>query len=116
MRDGLTERYSGVVARYENNSLAAAAPAWASSSNELTTTQWNGHHPGLSTRRFQCSGALYRTRQDFQPDATFVLAKPLSLTVGTSFERLRTKSGGASASANAVFTTLRYHELLEDTE
>ena len=34
---------------------------------------------------------IYRTRQDFEPAVTFVLAKPLTLTVGAGFQRFETQ-------------------------
>lgn len=112
--DELTERYAGVVARYENTSLGADR-ARLGFQFESYHEQWNAN-----TLAFQPAdsnvGAPYRTRENFQPEATFVLAKPLSLTIGTSFERMQDEGPAAQTqSANAMFTTLRYHELLEDT-
>ena len=60
---------------------------------------------------------LYRSRMNVEPSATFVLAKPLTLTVGLSFEELQPESSAARLeSANAVVNTLRYHQRWEDPD
>ena len=47
---------------------------------------------------------------------TFVLAEPLTLTVGSSFQRFQTQFPAArTESANAVTTTLRLARRLEDS-
>ena len=59
----------------------------------------------------------YRSRMNFEPSATFVLAKPLTLTVGFSFEQLQPQlSAAPSESANAVINTLRYRERWIDSD
>jgi len=59
----------------------------------------------------------YRSRTDFEPSATFILAKPLTLTVGLSFEQMQPQVSAAhSESANAVVNTLRYHQRWEDSD
>jgi hypothetical protein len=112
--DQLAERYAGLVARYENTSLGADRVRLGFQF-ESYHDEWNSNtlalQPGDSS-----VGSAYRARENFQPEATLVLAKPLSLTIGTSFERLQDESPAAQIqAANAVFTTLRYHELLEDS-
>ncbi len=63
------------------------------------------------------AGGLYRARQNLQPEVTFVLAKPLELTLGTSFERMEDETPGVPAeSANAWIASLRYHRRLEGAE
>lgn len=112
--DQLAERFTGVTARYENTSLGNGR-ARLGFQFETYHDTWNGNtlalQPGDSS-----VGNLYRARENFQPEATLVLARPLTLTVGASFERLQDESGPAEAAANTMFTTLRYHELLEDSE
>jgi outer membrane protein assembly factor BamA len=64
----------------------------------------------LSTSSSLGAGA-YRSRLNFEPSATFVLAKPLTLTVGFSFEQMQPEfSAARSESANALINTLRYHQ------
>ena len=61
--------------------------------------------------------AAYRSRADFEPSATFVLAKPLTLTVGLSFEQMQPQVSAAhSESSNAVVNTLRYHQRWENSD
>lgn len=53
----------------------------------------------------------YSSRLNFEPSATFVLATPLTLTVGFSLEQMQPEFPAASSvSANAVINTLRYHQ------
>ncbi len=53
----------------------------------------------------------YRSFMNFQPSAAFVLAKPLTLTIGFSFEQLQHDfSAAPSESDNAMIDTLRYHQ------
>ena len=59
----------------------------------------------------------YRSRMNFEPSATFVLAAPLTLTVGLSFEQLQPQVSAARAdSVGAVINTLRYHRLWESSD
>jgi outer membrane translocation and assembly module TamA len=54
---------------------------------------------------------IYRTRQMFTPEATWIIAQPLELSFGVSFARYRPSLPAAkTGSANAVVTTLRYHQ------
>ena len=60
---------------------------------------------------------LYRTRTNFEPEVTFVLAKPLTLSVGASFQQMDNQFSAAEPeAANALISTLRYHRRLEDSE
>ncbi len=54
--------------------------------------------------------AAYRSRRNVEPSATFVLAGPLTLTVGASFQQLD------SVSANAVNAGLRFHRHWQVTD
>jgi len=59
----------------------------------------------------------YRSRLNFEPSATFVLAKPLTLTVGLSFEKLGASDlAPAGESANAVVNALRYQHRWEGSD
>jgi len=116
--DELVERYTGLVARYENNDLGHGR-ARLRFQFEDYHEQWNGNtlqalaiEPGGSN-----PAGAYRTRENFEPEATLVLAKPLTLTFGASFERMPDPLAAAQVeSANAMITTLRYHERLEDSD
>jgi len=73
--------------------------------------------PGPLNTGFTETSGIYRTRRNFEPEVTFVLAKPLTLSVGTSFQRFQDQFPAAQTeSANALITTLRYHRRLEDSD
>ena len=118
--DELAERFAGVVARYENTRLGTDR-VHLRFAFESYHEQWNGNTidrlpPQLNTGLSDTSG-IYRTRQNFEPEVTFVLARPLTLSVGTSFQRFQEQFPAAQTeSANALITTLRYHRRLEDSE
>jgi hypothetical protein len=114
--DWLPERDSGITARYEDKSLGTNRLSFRFDADSFHT-QWNhttvaalAAHPGEAP-------GLYRARQQFQPTATVVLAKPLTLTVGARIERFEEEGPAAGAEgANAVITTLRYHRSVEGSD
>lgn len=142
--DELLERYSGIVARYENAHLGTDRvrlrfafesyhELWNSGTTDrLLQTQAGLPVPLQATQAGPATGqetpgplsagitdtsGTYRTRQNFQPEVTFVLAKPLTLSLGTSFQRFQDQFPAAQTeSANALITTLRYHRRLEDSD
>ena len=121
--DELAERYTGLVARYENTRLGSDN-VHLRFQFETYHEQWNGNTdplPALETHAVALASAdtasVYRTRQNFEPEVTFVLAKPLTLSVGASFERFQDQSpDAATESANSLISTLRYHRRIEDSE
>jgi hypothetical protein len=120
--DELVERETGILARYENKHVGSDRVGLG--------FQFEGYHQGWSRSTLQAddqrlNGAPpspndvlspYRTRQNFEPFVTIVLAKPLTLTAGVSFERFQDQFPAArTESADTVVNTLRYHRLLEDS-
>lgn len=108
--DELAERYSGVVARYENNRLGTD---WLRFRFQYENyhQQWNP-----ATERVMPTG-LYRGRQNVEPEVTFVLAKPLTLSVGASFQQMQDQfTGGPSEAANALISSLKYHQRVEGSD
>ncbi|HYL37338.1 MAG TPA: BamA/TamA family outer membrane protein [Bryobacteraceae bacterium] len=114
--DTLAERYAGIQARYDRLSMG--------SDRIRLGFEFDAYHeqydPGTrlaldnSTLSSSLGAGLYRSRLNFEPSATFVLAKPLTITVGLSFEQLQPElSAARSESANAVVNTLRYHQRWE---
>ncbi|MFN7997355.1 MAG: BamA/TamA family outer membrane protein [Bryobacteraceae bacterium] len=115
--DELAERYTGLIARYEDKRVGndrvrfrfqfeSYHEQWNRSSTDVLSSSAGDDVPGI-----------YRTRMNFEPVATFVLARPLTLSVGTSFERFETQFPAArTESANAMVTTLRYHRRLEGSD
>jgi Omp85 superfamily domain len=111
--DNFIERFSGVQTRYDRFALSNGrirlsfefdgyADQYASSTLAALDS--------ASRPSFLSAGA-YGSRLNFEPSATFLLAEPLTLTVGFSFEQLNSLPLAArSESANAVINTLRYHQ------
>ena len=113
--DDLAERYTGMVARYENNKVGSDR-VHLRFQFENYHQQWNGNTL-LAVASGDPTSAAYRTRQNFEPEITFTLAQPLTLTVGTSFERFQEQFPAAhTEAANALISTLRYHRRLEGSE
>lgn len=115
--DDLAERYTGMVARYENTQLGTNK-VHLRFQFESYHEQWN---PSTIDSLFQGNGTdtsgLYRNRENFEPEVTFQISKPLSVSVGTSFQRFEEQYPAAhTEAANALTTGLRYHRRLEDSE
>ncbi|HLY19153.1 MAG TPA: BamA/TamA family outer membrane protein [Bryobacteraceae bacterium] len=117
--DDLAERYSGILARYEDKRLAGDRVRFRLDF-ESYREQWNPatvnalNQPGAASD----TSGLYRTRQNIEPLVTFVLTRgapgTLNLTVGASLESFQPQFPAArTESANAMVTTLGYHRRLE---
>jgi len=117
--DDLAERYTGILARYENKRLAGDRVRFRLDF-ESYHERWNQatadalDQPGVERE----TSGIYGTRENIQPLVTFVLARSgsglVSLAVGTSFERFQSQFPAArTESANAMVTTLRYHRRVE---
>jgi hypothetical protein len=118
--DELAERYTGMVTRYENTRLGSDRLRFRFQF-ENYHEQWNGNTldtaRAVPTSLSADASGIYRARQNFEPELTFVLAKPLTFSVGASFQRMEMQTPGVpNESANAIVSTLRYHRRLEDTE
>jgi len=116
--DTLAERFSGVKLKYNRLSLASNRVRLAL---EFDVFHEQYDHATLNALDGSSNSSLgagaYRSRLNFEPSATFVLAKPLTLTVGLSFEKLEPQlSAARSESANAVINTLRYHRRWEASD
>jgi outer membrane protein assembly factor BamA len=119
--DTLTERFSGVQAKYSRLALANDRirlgfefDAYHEQYNPATLAALESSSP---TTTSSLGAGAYRSRLNFEPSATFVLVKPLTLTVGLSFEQLEPQlSAARSESANAVINTLRYHQRWENSD
>lgn len=109
--DDLVERYSGIRLRYDrlglvNNRLRLGFEF------DTFREQYDGQ-----TYASALGAGTYRSRTNIEPSATFTLSKPLTLTVGLSFEKLTPDDGTVrSEAANTVVTTLRYHNRSEVAE
>ncbi len=116
--DTLIERFSGIQAKYDRLSLAGGRirlgfefDAYQDQYDPSTLAALDG-----ASRPSSLGAGAYGSRLNYEPSATFVLAAPLTLTVGLSFEQLGVSqmnnlaSAARPASANAVINTLRYHQ------
>ena len=84
--DSQVERFSGIRARDERNSLGTDRVRLRFDV-ESYHQQWNSStYAALGSSHF--SPDLYRSRRNYQPAVTFVIAEPLTLTVGVSVELL----------------------------
>jgi len=116
--DTLAERFSGVKLKYNRLSLANNRVRLAFEFDAFHEQYDHATLAALDSGTPSSLGAgAYRSRLNFEPSATFVLAKPLTLTVGLSFEKLEPQlSAARSDSANAVINTLRYHQRWEASD
>jgi outer membrane protein assembly factor BamA len=109
--DELAERYAGVRARYENRKLGT--------DRVRLRFEFDSYHEQWNRSTANAAGGddfvgLYRSRQNFEPVASIVLAKPLTLSVGAGFQRFETELPGArTQSANAAIMALRYGRRIE---
>ena len=113
--DSLIERFAGVRAGYENTHVGTDKVHLGFQFASYHT-QWNqGTLADLATT--PAVPGIYRTRQDFAPSVTLALIEPLTITVGTSFQRFQKQFPAAhTEAANAVTTTLRYSRRMEDAQ
>lgn len=103
--DDLVERYSGIRLRYDRLQVGGNRVRLG-----FEFDNFREQYSGTLSNSSLGAGA-YSSRKNFEPSATFLLAKPLTLTVGLSFESMQTDSTAARPdSANAIATTLRYHD------
>ncbi len=117
--DTLAERFTGFKTKYDRLSLGTNRvrlsfefDSYHEQYNRATLIALAGESPASSL-----GAGAYRSRMNFEPSATFVLAKPLTLSVGFSFQKLEPQvSAASSESANAVVNTLRYHRRWENSD
>jgi len=114
--DELAERFTGLRARYENSRLGTDRVRFRFEFDSFHE-QWNSatrDQLALSPSAAESTSGLYRTRQNLQPVVSFVIARPLTLSVGTSFQSFEDESPLARMeAANAFVTSLRYQERTE---
>jgi hypothetical protein len=101
--DDLIERFSGLTARFESAALGTDR-LHASVAVEDYREQWN-----IATRDAVASeGDLYRSRWNVAPQLTFAVARPVTVSVGASFEGMESESAGTgNRSANAGTLDIR---------
>jgi len=108
--DELAERYSGITARYQNTRLGSDRVQFGF---EYGTYHEKWDSGTVDALRASSPGT-YRTRQFFEPVATFRVSKSLSLSAGASFESFEGQLPAAhTESANSATASLRYHRRTE---
>lgn len=112
--DEMAERYTGLTARFENDRLGTERVRMRFQF-ERYRDQWEPETLRALDRQAAAGGGgatsgIYRARQNFAPEVTFQLAKPLTLSVGASFQRLESQVPvGKTESTNALTAMLQYH-------
>ncbi len=111
--DDLVERFSGIRARAERES-AGTKRLRLRFEFDSYHSQWNPSSVSALAQQ-PLEPGIYRSRNNFEPTATIVLAQPLTLTFGVSFQQMQMQTPApVTQSANAIETTLRFHKRLED--
>jgi surface antigen Omp85-like protein len=114
--DELAERFTGLRARYENTRLGTDRVRFRFDFDSFHD-QWNSatrEQLPLSPSAADSTSGLYRTRQNLEPVVSFVIAKPLTLTVGTSFQSFEDEPPLARMeAANAFVTGLQFQQQFE---
>jgi Omp85 superfamily domain len=109
--DNLIEQFSGIQAKYQRQAIASGRITLGFEFDGYEDQYSNATLAALASERpSSLSAGAYGSRVNYEPSATFVLAAPLTLTVGLSFEQLNGLPSAARwESANAMISTLRYH-------
>jgi hypothetical protein len=110
--DNLIERYSGIQAKYERSVLASGRIRIGFEFDGYADQYDNSTLAALAadSRPLTLGAGAYGSRLNYEPSATFVIAEPLTYTVGLSFEQLNNLPSARSESANAITNSLRYHQ------
>lgn len=110
--DELVERYSGIRTRYENRKLGTDRVRLRFEFDSYHE-QWNRSTVNAVAQDNEVAG-LYRSRQNFEPVVTIQVARPLTVSFGTGFQRFETEGPGShTQSANAALTDVRYVQHVE---
>lgn len=97
----LVERFSGVEVKIARR---------LGSNRVLAGFEFDSYHEQWNRATQDATGGLYRSRQNFLPSATFVLAEPLTVSVGVSMQSLEQQVPSAmTRSSNLVVSALRFH-------
>jgi len=108
--DDLTERFAGITGRYENTHVGTSYVRFGVGV-EAYHEQWNA-----ATREALPANTmeLYRSRINIAPEFTFVVAKPVTVSFGASFERMETGNHNTPfRQANAATGEIRFGRKFE---
>jgi hypothetical protein len=111
--DSYAERFAGMTARYENHHVGSDKVDFKMNF-ETYHEQWNSNTRDAAAVMQQVTGPTYRSRQNFQPEFSIAIAKPLTLTVGASVESFEEEAPfNPTESSNALIANLKYHRRFE---
>ncbi len=116
--DDLTERFTGIVARYDTRLLGSDRVSFGVGFEDYHE-QWNSAtrtaaESPLSQTAPSQTFDLYRARRNIAPALTFALARPLTVSVGTSFEQTKSENPVVGdRSANAFTAEVHYGRKIE---
>ncbi len=106
--DQLTERFTGIAARYEDSRLGSDRVRFGLGFEDYHV-QWN-----TATVNAAPEADLYRSRRNIAPEFTFAIAKPLTLSVGASFQQTRSDDPATGVrDANAITAQVNYAHRVE---
>jgi hypothetical protein len=108
--DDLTERFTGFTARYDSAGLGSDKLHLGVTFEDYHE-QWNE----ATINALPGSGLdLYRSRWNIAPQVTFAVARPLTVSAGTSFEEMESESPNVGRrSANAATLDVHYRRRIE---
>jgi hypothetical protein len=107
--DDLAERFTGLAARYENARVFSDKVRFGVQF-ENYHEQWNAE----TRDAIEPGTLLYRARTNVAPELTFAIARPFTISLGASFERLDSENRTDPArQANAITGELRYGRKIE---
>jgi hypothetical protein len=108
--DALAERFAGINAAYENLHTGSSRIQTAFLVEDFHD-QWDGTAIAADGPK---GADLYRARRNFQPEAIFLIAKPLTVTFGASFEQIDMEAPGSlERNADAFVAGVHYGKQLE---
>lgn len=109
--DDLTERFTGLAARYEDAGLGTDRLRFGIAFEDYHET-WNS--ATLAAAEGDPHYDLYRTRRNIAPRLTFVVNRALTVSTGTSFEAMDLENpASGQRSANAFTTDAHYGSKIE---
>ena len=116
--DDLTERFTGIVARYDTRLLGSDRVRFGVGFEDYHE-EWNSAtRTAAEATPSQTAPSqtfdLYRARRDIAPSLIFTVARPLTVSVGTSFEQTKSENPViGDRSANAFTAEVHYGRKIE---
>lgn len=112
--DSMVERASGIRARFDRLAVGSERVRLGFEFDSYHE-QYNSLTESAAAEQNNM-GALYRTRRNFEPCASFVIAGPLTWTVGLSFQQFEQQFPSTqTASSDAIVSDLRYDNKWDDS-